>query len=84
MRFKKTAIGQSFLVHRIIIISRFKRIEFPWNRSLRIQSAKFGISNALASEICDEPCLLKVRAILGIGSHPMEGIFENFRVSLSG
>ena len=55
-----------------------------WNRSLRHQSAKLGISNAPASEICDELCLLKIRAILGICSHPTEGIFENFRVSLSG
>ena len=73
-----------YLLFVILIIGSYQRIVFSWNRSLRSQSAKFGIANALASEIYDEPCLLKIRAILGICSHLQEGIFENFCVSLSG
>lgn len=48
----------------IFIIGSYQKILFPWNRSQRRQSAKYGIANASASEIYDKPCLLKIRAIL--------------------
>ena len=49
-------------------------------QSLRIQSAKFGISNALASEISDKRCLLKVRTILK-KVRQMKDILECFRAA---
>ena len=67
----------------IFIIGSYQKILFPWNRSLRRQSAKYGIANASASEIYDKPCLLKIRAILK-KVRQMKDILERFRAALSG
>ena len=67
----------------ILIIGSYQKILFPWNRSPRSQSAKYGISNASASEICDDLCLLKARAILK-KVRPMKDILERFRAALGG
>ena len=67
----------------ILIIGSYQKILFPWKRSPRSQSAKYGISNALASEIYDKLCLLKARTILK-KVRPMKDILERFRAALGG
>ena len=56
----------------------------PWKRTLKIQSAKSGISNVLASKILDNPCLLKAQQLSAWMFVSRKTFFADFCASLGG